>query len=137
MPKKLHFISIQINVLTEKYYLYIIVVPKAFYCILAKTIHRGDLLTTKPDFTLYDKHSEILKALGHPVRLCIVNDLFRTNGCTVTYIQECIHIPQSTISQHIAKLKSAGIIEGRRQGIEIVYSVVDPFTIKLIKTMSE
>ena len=36
------------------------------------------------------------------------------NQCNVTKIQECLAIPQSTVSQHLVKLKAAGIIEGKK-----------------------
>lgn len=101
------------------------------FILLAEVI----FLTVSNDYTLYEKQAEILKALGHPVRLCIINGLLATQGCTVSHIQGCLNIPQSTISQHIAKLKANGIIEGKRQGIEIVYTVVDPLAIKIVQNI--
>ena len=86
------------------------------------------------DLKAYEVKAEKLKALAHPHRLCIVRGLI-DNRCNVTKIQECLDLPQSTVSQHLAKLKAAGIIEGRRSGLEICYSVVDKDTINLIKTM--
>lgn len=74
---------------------------------------------------IYNRYAEILKALGHPVRLCIVRGLIESNGCNVTKMQDCLNMPQSTISQHLAKLKAAGIIEGDRKGLEITYRVID------------
>ena len=44
-------------------------------------------------------------------------------------------MPQSTISQHLAKLKAAGIIKGIRNGLEIEYQVVDEDAIGIIKTL--
>lgn len=73
----------------------------------------------------YEQYSELLKALAHPVRLCIVRGLL-DHQCNVTTMQECLGLPQSTVSQHLAKLKAAGIIEGRRTGLEICYQVVSP-----------
>ncbi|MGB4588870.1 MAG: metalloregulator ArsR/SmtB family transcription factor [Clostridiaceae bacterium] len=84
----------------------------------------------------YQRKAEILKALGHPVRLCIVTGLIDTHGCNVTHIQDCIGLPQSTISQHIQKLKSAGIIEGKRTGTEITYVVSDDLTKQIIKLIT-
>jgi DNA-binding transcriptional ArsR family regulator len=72
----------------------------------------------------YEKQSELLKALAHPVRLCIVKGLMDSQ-CNVTKMQECLGLPQSTVSQHLAKLKAAGIIEGERKGLEICYKVVN------------
>lgn len=80
----------------------------------------------------YEKIAEKLKVLSHPYRLCIVKGLIE-NKCNVTKIQECLNIPQSTVSLHLAKLKSAGIIEGKRSGLEVCYSVVDEDIIELVK----
>jgi ArsR family transcriptional regulator len=73
----------------------------------------------------YNDAAEILKTLAHPVRLCIVKGLLEKGECNVTYMQSCLGTPQSTISQHLQKLRMAGIIEGRRNGLEIYYQVCD------------
>lgn len=84
----------------------------------------------------YEDMAEILKALGHPVRLCIVSSLIqRDNPCNVTTMQNCLNIPQSTVSQHLSKLKAAGIIEGKRDGLEINYCVVNETVIKIINAL--
>lgn len=76
--------------------------------------------------------SEILKALAHPTRLCIAKGLLETEICNVTTMQSCLDVPQSTISQHLAKLKAAGIIAGEREGVKINYSVVNEDAKKII-----
>jgi DNA-binding transcriptional ArsR family regulator len=86
------------------------------------------------DIKKYEKMAEKLKALAHPHRLCIVKGLI-DNQCNVTKIQECLEVPQSTVSQHLSKLKAAGIIKGKRNGLEICYSVVDLDVIKIIKEL--
>ena len=65
--------------------------------------------------------AEMLKALAHPVRLCIARGLWQSGGCNVAHMQQCLDAPQSTISQHLAKLRAVGIIEGERNGLEVVY----------------
>lgn len=82
----------------------------------------------------YNGKSEILKALAHPVRLCIVKGLIE-NQCNVTRMQECLNLPQSTISQHLGKLKAAGIIEGERSGLEICYKVINEDVEKIMKVL--
>lgn len=69
--------------------------------------------------------TELLKVLAHPVRLCIVRGLWRNGSCNVTHMQNCLDVPQSTVSQHLGKLRQAGIIEGNRNGLEILYSLKD------------
>ncbi|HOQ15863.1 MAG: helix-turn-helix transcriptional regulator [Epulopiscium sp.] len=87
------------------------------------------------DVKAYEKKAEILKALGHPARLCIVKGLLDNDGCNVSYMQTCLGLPQSTVSQHISKLKSAGIIEGVRSGLEITYKVVSKEAIQIINAI--
>lgn len=87
------------------------------------------------DADLFDSYANLLKALAHPVRLCIVKGLLSNKGCNVTSIYSCLNMPQSTISQHLAKLKSAGIIAGERHGLEITYRVIHPKVPSLITAL--
>lgn len=86
------------------------------------------------DMKNYLQKSELLKALAHPVRLCIVRGLINQQ-CNVSKMQECLNLPQSTVSQHLAKLKSAGIIEGERNGLEVCYKVVNQQVIDIIELL--
>jgi ArsR family transcriptional regulator len=52
-------------------------------------------------------------------------------------MQSCLGTPQSTVSQHIQKLKAAGIIEGRRNGLEIYYRVKNEKIAMLINLLYE
>lgn len=79
----------------------------------------------------FANEAEILKVLGHPIRLKIVAGLC-TNECNVKHIWECLELPQATVSQHLSLLKNKRIIEGKRDGVEVHYSVVHPLAKKLI-----
>ena len=70
-----------------------------------------------------NEKAELLKVLAHPVRLCIVKGLLENGGCNVTYMQNCLNAPQSTVSQHLQKLKAEGIIEGKRDGLMVNYKI--------------
>lgn len=84
---------------------------------------------------LFDEYSELLKALAHPVRLCIAKGLLDAGSSNVSNMQNCLDMPQSTISQHVSKLKSAGIIKGERNGLEIIYSVSNNKVKDIIKAL--
>jgi ArsR family transcriptional regulator len=89
------------------------------------------------EFNIHRKftaEAEILKVLGHPIRLKIVAGLC-TKECNVKHIWECLGLPQATVSQHLALLKNKGIIEGKRAGVEVHYSVVHPLAKKIISTL--
>ena len=83
-----------------------------------------------------NEKAELLKVLAHPVRLCIVKGLLENGGCcNVTYMQNCLNAPQSTVSQHLQKLKTAGIIEGTRDGLVVNYKICNPKVKSLISVL--
>lgn len=85
--------------------------------------------------TDYNDMADLLKILGHPARLCIIDGLLNNTGRNVSFMQGCLNIPQSTVSQHLSKLKAAGIIVGKREGLEIKYTVVSENAIKVLKVL--
>lgn len=82
----------------------------------------------------YDRESEILKVLGHPIRLKIVAGLI-SQACNVKKIWECLGLPQATVSQHLALLKNKSIIVGRREGVEVYYQVTSPEAIRIVTAL--
>lgn len=78
----------------------------------------------KQDLKYLEKKADILKAIAHPVRLCIVNGLIN-NKKNVSQMQECLSIPQSTVSRHLSKLKSLGIVSCERDKLEMYYTVTN------------
>jgi ArsR family transcriptional regulator len=81
--------------------------------------------------------AKLLKAISHPIRLCVVKGLMDTEGYNVSKMQSCLDIPQSTLSQHLTKLKDLGIIEGERNGVEINYYVKNDEVKKIVNTVFE
>ncbi|MDD5709165.1 MAG: metalloregulator ArsR/SmtB family transcription factor [Candidatus Marinimicrobia bacterium] len=77
----------------------------------------------KDDYELMAKKAEILKAIAHPVRLCILRGLAREGNSNVSNMQTCLDIPQATISQHLAKMKAVGIIKGKHKGTQVIYTL--------------
>lgn len=82
----------------------------------------------------YETRARLLKALSHPTRLAIVHGLLE-NECCVGKMQECLAIPQPTVSMHLKALRAEGIIEGVRRGTTICYKVVDPRAAELVRTL--
>lgn len=89
------------------------------------------------DKKVMEETAEMLKAIAHPVRLCIVRRLWCKGACNVTNMQECFDMPQSTVSQHLGKLRQAGIIEGERQGLEVKYSLADERVKRILEILFE
>ncbi|MBO8129026.1 MAG: winged helix-turn-helix transcriptional regulator [Peptococcaceae bacterium] len=87
------------------------------------------------DYKKYTQEAELLKALAHPVRLCIVWGLLEESECNVSHMTSCLNLPQSTVSQQLAILRSRGIIEGERRGTEVCYRVVDHRAASVVKVL--
>ncbi len=88
------------------------------------------------DVTL-EEMAEWFKAISHPVRLCIVRNLSRCDEANVNTMQECLRVSQSSVSQHLAKLKAHGIVEAKRDGKEIYYRICDERIRHLMAVMLE
>ncbi|NCB41370.1 MAG: transcriptional regulator [Clostridia bacterium] len=69
--------------------------------------------------------SDILKALAHPQRLCIMKTLCEKDRVNVTDMQTCLGGAQSTLSQHLARLKAAKLITADRKGTSVYYLISD------------
>ncbi len=66
--------------------------------------------------------AEVFKALGHPIRLGIVEFLGNSEKCVCEIVDE-VGTGMSNVSKHLAILKKAGIVADRREGIKILYRV--------------
>ncbi|MGN5650881.1 ArsR/SmtB family transcription factor [Bacillus sp. Brlt_9] len=72
---------------------------------------------------MMQKRAEALKVLSHPDRLKIVNFLAVRGKQNVTSIQTVLNLPQSTVSQHLGKLKRSNLLKADRKGLEMYYSI--------------
>lgn len=67
------------------------------------------------------------KAVGHPVRLKILCLIAHEEIPCVGDLWRCLNQPQPVVSQHLAILKKAGIVDSTVDKTRRVYSIVDPF----------
>jgi ArsR family transcriptional regulator, virulence genes transcriptional regulator len=74
---------------------------------------------------LYKLKAELCKTFADPNRLIIIAEL-RTGSKTVSQLQEVLGISQPVVSRHLALLRERGIVEARRDGLNIIYSLADP-----------
>ncbi len=72
-----------------------------------------------------EKQASFFKALGHPVRLGIV-EMLLGGECCVCELHENSQRDMSTISSHLKSLKAAGVIRSEQRGKNIYYSLCCP-----------
>lgn len=81
-------------------------------------------------------HSQLLKLLAHPARLAIL-DILRDGEHCVCHIEAHLGYRQAYISQHLAVLREAGLIQDRRDGWNIFYRVIDPRIYSILDTIQD
>ncbi len=77
------------------------------------------------DTPLYVMKAELFKALGHPVRIRTL-ELLREGDQPVSALLEAIGVEASHLSQHLAVLRRAGVVDKSRRGNTVTYTLVDP-----------
>jgi DNA-binding transcriptional ArsR family regulator len=75
--------------------------------------------------------AELFKALGHPVRIRIL-ELLRASERTVSELQAQLEIEASSVSQQLAVLRSRQLVVGRKEGTSVYYRVTDPQVFDLL-----
>ena len=69
--------------------------------------------------------AQMMKALAHPARIAIVQQLISTKACICGDLVEELGLAQATISQHLKELKNAGLIKGTIEGTSVCYCIDD------------
>lgn len=64
-----------------------------------------------------------LKAIAHPARIAILQELIKANACICGDLVTELGLAQATISQHLKELKNAGLIQGTIEGVSVCYCI--------------
>ena len=73
----------------------------------------------------FEARAKIIKAMAHPTRLFIVDQLSRREHC-VCELTEMIGADKSTVSKHLSVLKDAGIVSDEKRGLQVYYTLRVP-----------
>lgn len=86
---------------------------------------------TQEELKLYEARANIIKALAHPTRLFMIDELNRSPK-TVGELTSMVGVDTSTISKHLSILKNTGIVEDEKIGTTVVYSLKTPCILNFI-----
>lgn len=64
-----------------------------------------------------------LKAIAHPARIAILQQIISAKACICGDLVEELGLAQPTISQHLKELKNAGLIQGTIEGVSVCYCI--------------
>ncbi|MDH5760432.1 MAG: metalloregulator ArsR/SmtB family transcription factor [Gemmatimonadota bacterium] len=83
-------------------------------------------------FDVADDTANVLRCLGHPVRLQILNLLESEGESTVTEVYEALGLEQAVASQHLSLMNNKGILERRKEGVHVFYRIGDDRAVKVL-----
>jgi DNA-binding transcriptional ArsR family regulator len=82
----------------------------------------------------YEQIAEIFKGLAHPTRLQIL-DLLREGEMCVCHIEASLSKRQAYVSQQLMTLREAGLVDSRRDGLQVYYRLTNPQITDLLNLM--
>ena len=80
----------------------------------------------------YKTQARIIKALAHPTRLFIVDELSRGERC-VCELTDMIGVEMPTVSRHLSQLKNVGILVDEKRGSQVFYRLRVPCVLNFFK----
>jgi ArsR family transcriptional regulator len=79
----------------------------------------------KYDFEIYALQAELCKTFSDPKRLIIINEL-RDGEKSVGQLVALLKFPQAVVSRHLAILRKNSVVQARREGVSMYYSLTNP-----------
>lgn len=76
----------------------------------------------KEHMEIINDKANLIKAMAHPIRLCVLDQLIKNGEKNVTEIVDCMDVTQSNLSQHLSKLRDLGIVESRKEANQVYYA---------------
>ena len=85
---------------------------------------------------LYELKAEIIQAAAHPIRLAIIEYLVEGEQC-VCDIVDYVEAQRSNVSRHLSVMLKAGVVESRKEGLKVMYSLKTPCIVKFLGCVEE
>jgi ArsR family transcriptional regulator len=89
--------------------------------------------TIPPATPIHQVKAEFFRTLGHPARVRVL-ELLKRGEMTVGDLQAELGIDSSGASQHLAAMRRQGILEARKEGTSVFYSVRDPRVFQMLES---
>ncbi len=82
-------------------------------------------MPSKPSVAQFKNQAQVFKALAHPGRLLMLDELSRGERC-VCELAALVGSEMPTVSRHLSQLRNAGIVEDEKRGAQVFYRLVTP-----------
>ena len=84
---------------------------------------------------LFQKQAQVAQAIGHPLRLAII-DFLKDGPQCVCDIAEYIGSERSNVSRHLSLMVATGVLEHRKEGLKVIYRLKCPCILDFFSCMS-
>ena len=85
---------------------------------------------------LYEMKAEVIQAAGHPIRLAIIDFLKEGEQC-VCDIAAHVGAQRSNVSRHLSVMLKAGIVDCRKDGLKVIYSLKTPCILNFLACVTD
>ena len=85
---------------------------------------------------LYEQQAEVAKAIGHPIRMAIL-DYLRGGPQCVCDIAKAVGSERSNVSRHLSVMTAAGVLASEKQGLKVIYGVRTPCVLGFVDCLGE
>ena len=84
-----------------------------------------------------EKVAFILKTIAHPLRLSVVEHLTQSEELTVNQLCTLLNAEQSLVSHHLQNMKLKGLLQSRKEGVSIYYSLREKKLTEIIRCVEQ
>jgi len=85
---------------------------------------------------LYEKQAEVARAIGHPIRMAIL-DFLRQGPQCVCDIAAAVGAERSNVSRHLSLMVAGGVLASEKQGLKVIYSLRTPCVLRFVDCLGE
>jgi len=82
-------------------------------------------MLTKNKQQIFEKQAQIAKAIAHPLRIAVL-DFLKAGPQCVCDIAQHLGSERSNVSRHLSVMTNAGILEPRKEGLKVIYTLKTP-----------
>ncbi|NEM97078.1 ArsR/SmtB family transcription factor [Pontibacter burrus] len=93
-------------------------------------------LKVRLDKKKLERAAYVLKSVAHPVRISIIDLLQQKERLTVSELQEILQIEQSLLSHHLTNMRDKGVVNTKREGKNVFYSLTDSSITSIIDSIN-
>lgn len=93
-------------------------------------------LKVRLDKKKLERAAYVLKSVAHPVRISIIDLLQQQERLTVSELQEILQIEQSLLSHHLTNMRDKGVLDTKREGKNVYYSLTDSSITSIIDSIN-